>query len=370
MKVYSKEYLIAVLKNNLNYEVYEDRILGQLIIMDNYDAYKYVVMTGHGYLDLSQPELRVIIRRDMYRVLNQIDQYEVQFGLFQFDKPEFFSTTNKHIEQYPFMVDGECKKLIFVEYEDKIINSEPMLYAMLKEIGSHIINRGERTTDYIVCPIRKRKLVDFEPFFEYIVSEIYNRNGYITDTQVPFFYGIGTPDAAAYNRKDIIEKVQEYVSTKGFSIFELMTLKSKFSSKRKRKTEIHVPESLNAVFEVKTGSVDGSQINKYISKDIFTKGFEVIPHKARCSSYSGLINCGDRGDINIIDINNNYKINPQKLSLYNNWLENYMKFYIIANLTDEELVLFKKIHRISSTDSLIKYIKNNSIARILEEILE
>ncbi|MGB3926547.1 MAG: hypothetical protein WBL14_09310 [Caldicoprobacterales bacterium] len=222
MKLYSREHLVKVLNKNLNFETCEDETLGPVIVMDNFDAYKYAVITGHGYLDINEPELRVIFKRDMYRVFNQVFQYEIQFGIFNTPNVELFSTTKKHIEHYPFIVEGDYKKLIFVDYEDKIIDCEPMLYNKLKKIANYVNGNGEKSQDYIICPIRKGKLVDFEPFFEYVVSEIYNRNGYITDTQIPFFYGVGTPDLAVYDFKDIIKHIQKYIDVTGFSIFELM----------------------------------------------------------------------------------------------------------------------------------------------------
>lgn len=339
---YTTENIINTLTKNLGFSVVDDAFLGTLVELNNYDAYKYCVITGQGYLKEDEPEKRFILTRDYFRVFNQAMEYELQFGIFDEKNISLFETPHIHIEQFPRIIEGS-KFIAFVEYK----NNKDLL-KKLDDIIQYIKEKGDEPGDYIICPVRLGKLVDFEPFFEYVVTEIFNRMGYITDNQIPFFYGVGTPDCAVYELDNLVSSLSQYTGLNGFSIFELSLVNTPLAKFKIKHTPLERINNFNAmVGEVKTGSVDGSQIKKYIDREIFDEAVEIIPHKKDISEYAGLINFNEDGKV-VFNMLRKQKVDKFSQESYINWLIDYMKYYILASYTDEEFIFFKDKYKLNS----------------------
>jgi hypothetical protein len=115
---YNSEFFYNVLINNYQYEEVNFSFCRALKI-SSMDAFRYVVFSNSGYLDLSQIENRLIIRKDYFRVFNQAEQESIQHGLFEGRNCIFKTTPNLFFEKYPKILKGD-KFIVFIEYNTKL----------------------------------------------------------------------------------------------------------------------------------------------------------------------------------------------------------------------------------------------------------
>jgi len=97
------------------------------------------------------------------------------------------------------------------------------------------------------------------------------------------------------------------------------------------------------VGEAKTSTSQMSrQLEKYLGTGLFDKGFEIHPSKSRpTENYFGLITFDKDFKITVSPPQDKYiSKNPLSKEDYIQWLENYIKFYLIANFTNDELKEF------------------------------
>ena len=357
---YNASFFQNVLINNFGYTLV-DLDFCKAIEVPAMDGFRYAVISNSGYLDLSQIEKRLIIRKDLFRVFNQAEQESIQHGIFDGNNPVFRYTPNKFFTQYPSIISGQ-KYIVFLEYDAKAKMGEPPYYCLLRELNSRIVESEMNPLDFIITLVPfNSSPKDLESFFEFYISELYRRKGYLTDSQVPFYYGVGTPDAAAY-KYNVFSDFFKEIGICGASTIDLMCLSYQHRS------AIELSSNQGAiVFEMKTGSVDGSQIKKYIAKEIFHKAYEVIPHKKGRSEYAGLVHFDDSGFSIVEDSDTMSTIRE---SDYLNWLITYAKCFIFANISDGMLEAFKDKFAITTTKQIIDKLKSMSIHEIFSMITE
>lgn len=358
---YDSSFFTIVLQNELGYESVSFPFC-RAIKMSPIDAFRYSVISNSGYLDLSQVENRLLIRKDFFRIFNQAEQESIQNGVFDRITPDFNYTPRLFFEKYPRIINHE-KFIIFLEYNPKLRIGEPPYYPLLRSLSEKIIINGYDPLDFVVTLVpSNNNPKDLESFFEYVVNEKYRRNGYLTDSQLPFYYGVGTPDAAIYNFKRFRDNLFNEIGICGATIIDLMCLEYL------PKEECIAPDvEDSAVFEIKTGSLDGSQIEKYISMNIFKRAYEVIPHKNAKSDYAGLIHYSKSGSEIVEESGCN---DTSRSKQYEEWLETYVKCYLIANLSNIEFIDYKNRNSIKTTRQLIDVLKVSSINEIIELILK
>ena len=228
-------------------------------------------------------------------------------------------------------------------------------FCLLSILAIKAESNGFKSTDFIITLVNLDKIKDMESFFEYLICEDYSEKGYMTDSQVPFFYATGTPDIAAYTMTELSALLHEKFGLYACSFFELMHLEY-LSSNGKQNNKME-----DVVFEVKTGSTNGSQIVKYIDKHVFDRAYEVIAHKKQKSTYAGLISFDENGKKKVEHDIQLDAINKQE---YKNWLNDYAKMYILAGLDDEKYNKFLSERSITRKDELIKVIKELSIREV------
>jgi len=361
----NKEFVLKVLHNTLGYKIVVNPVVGEIIQLKPREAFLYAVLTAHGYLDSSEPEFRFFLKRDYYRIFNQAEEYNIQEGLLSISDSSFSCTPNINIIEKPYILEGN-KYLLPIEYREY---SE--FITKLREIHEKLSISGYRANDFIIIPIRNKtsKVSEFESFFEFIISRYFSKFGFFSDTQIPFYYGIGTPDASIYKISELTKALSKYnVGYRGYSLIELMTITTFGLDK------ITIPNELfswdNAVFEVKTLQSSAPQIKKYISKGIFHKAFEVIPFKNSGNYYSGLITFSVKGEMKILQENSDLKVNRNQKYKYNSWLDTYVKFYLLANLTTTNLEELSRDAKFSlDKDGLIGFLKKVSYDDLIGLIL-
>ncbi|MFH1543239.1 MAG: hypothetical protein ABIE03_01770 [Patescibacteria group bacterium] len=362
----NKSFVLNTLTKSLGLKRVKNPCVGDTIELSPREAFLYAVLSAHGYLDISEPECRFFLKRDYYRIFNQAEEYNIQEGLMSISDLSFSCTPRINVLEKPYILKG-YKYLLPIEYEKYSLFLE-----RLKEISKELIQNNYNPNDYIIIPIRKglTKVSEFESFFEFIISSYFSKFGFFTDTQIPFYYGVGTPDASIYRVDELSNALTKYgVGFRGYSLIELMTITTFGLDKVKNNTK-SFQDWKNAVFEVKTLQSSAPQIEKYISKQIFHKAFEVIPFKKDASSYSGLITFNAEGDMTIIDKNSTQITDYAKESRYNKWLDTYIKFYLLANLSTDSLEkMSKELKFPLDSIGLINYLKDINYDGLINYIL-
>lgn len=358
----SKELVISILNNGLGFKKKNLDGIGVVIEMTPRQALTYAIITAHGYLDEKEPDSMYVLTRDNFRVFNQAENFDLQEGVFSLNGLRVVTTINNEIQRKPFLKNN--KKFIlpieysgYVELKSKII--ELLDIIKRKEYDQH---------DFIICPISSQNS-GLESFFEYVVSITFNRKKYLTDTQIPFFYGVGTPDVAAYKIKKLINLLQKFgFIERGGSIIELMSTASFGLHNNKTQTEEN-DESI--VFEVKTCQTSAPQIQKYIKTKIFEKAYEVIPVEKIAEKYTGLFTIDSQGNIIITESSESIEFEKDNQIEYFQWIEIYLKMYLLANLkTDEIEHLLRQNNFEVSNKGLIEFSKNIDFEKLLKSIID
>ncbi len=357
---YTGNNLRNILESTLKFKGYDLSNIGRIVEMEAIDAFTYSIFTNSGYLKLDEPEKRLLIKKDFFRVYNQAEQYELQFGLFKYDSLVLSQSPVKYFEMYPWLISSK-KYVVFLEYSTTSKNNEPPYYKKLYELNKKITLQGMEPHDFVITLVNSDRAMELESFFEYLVSEKYKKEGFFTDNQLPFYYGIGTPDIAAFSISELSDLTYSYFGIKSCSFIELSYLKHLSTSSCKNNSNT----DKDVVFEVKTSSIDGSQIKKYIDKNIFDEAYEVIPQKSEKSTYSGLINI-KKGVLNIDKLN--LELNIENKNNYKIWLLNYVKVLILANLNDADLAEFLRENIIDTQSKLICSIEKTGLDDLFEKV--
>jgi hypothetical protein len=201
----NRNLVFNILSNGLGYPTEENPVVGSVIRLTAREAFTYAVLTSHGYLDANEPDYLHRLTRDSFRVFNQAEQYDLQEGVFSLSDLRFATTVNNEVMKKPYIASRD-KFIIPFEYSNYNTFQQD-----LKTIYQELERKGYSPNDFIVSPTRTSNsgTAEFESFFEFVVSTYFNRGGYLTDTQIPFYYGVGTPDVAAYRIPRILKSLKD-----------------------------------------------------------------------------------------------------------------------------------------------------------------
>lgn len=356
----NKESVTKVLHRNFGFAKVSDPELGDLIKMSPFDAFIYSSITGHGYLDNTR---QPYTPNGLMQIFNQANAYNFVTGMFDRDG-NLFHTPLYEAKNHSHIVSGD-KFIVPIEYD-----TNANLQKRLVEMEEYITNTGRDPKDFIICRIKVTTAgFAMEPFMEYVASKYFNKKGYFTETQIPFYYSGGTPDFAAYSLPDVGTLAKKYLHFTGSSFIGLASIRA-FGLHKNGSGQENAAEAI--VGEVKTASLEAlSQIKKYLDKGVFNRAYEIIPHKKSPETIAGLIALGDDGEIKIYEAKTPAQVVPEKQSEYLAWLQNYIKYFLIANLTNEELDEFynqRAGKRTRTIQELLEFINALHIENILDKL--
>ena len=360
----NKENVTRILSQNFGFPVVQNPVVGPVVQLSALDAYFYSAVTAHAYLN--DPK-NGFSPNGLMCVFNQANAYNLVTGMF--NRNGYFNNTPLlHAIKHPFILT-EPKYILPLEYHDH--------YRELQEKTSELYKRltdvGFNPSDFIVCRVSLDTAgYHMEPFCEYVVSEYFNRRGYLTETQIPFYYSGGTPDLAAYEIPDVVNTLRAHgIATKGFSFIEIASFKI-FGSHQETTHEFS--SALETIVgEVKTASLKADkQIQKYLSFQLFNKAYEIIPHKPTPEVISGLITFDEDGYIRVMEAQQPAVVNQVKQREYLDWLNNYIKYFLIANLSNEELDEFYSRltgRKSRSVNQLIAFVNGLDYEKIVARVI-
>lgn len=359
----NKENVFKILNRNFGFEIVSNPIAGEVIKVSAEDAYLYSSITGHPYLcNLTGG----FSPNGLMQVFNQANSYNVVSGMF--DRTGRFKYTPLLLSrEYSFITEPE-KFIIPLEYEkhSEYELKRKKLYEKLKKDGFNPAN-------FIICTIKKGTSgYGMEPFCEYVTSTYFGRRGYLTETQIPFYYNGGTPDLAAYDFPEVLGLLRKNgLISSGATLIELSTFRL-FKNKKSKIQESKDTEAI--VGEVKTSSKEAiKQIKKYLGKRIFNKAYEIIPHKNEPEVICGLITFNDSGEVVVYEGKEKPLVDKKVQEAYFDWLGNYVKYFLLANLDNTEFNKFyeRKTGKEFPTgiEKLLTFINNLGHNAIIKEIL-
>lgn len=357
----NKELVLKILSKGLGYPCKKIEKIGEVIILNPRQALSYAIITSHGYLDENEPDCIYRLTRENFRTFNQANEYNLKEGVFSLSDLRLVTTINNEIKKRSYLKNND-KFILPIEYSE---------YNEFKKIISELITQIKalkmNPNDFIITPIRNSKsgISEFESFFEYVVSIYFNRMLYLTDTQIPFFYGRGTPDIAAYIIVEQISLLKKHGFLEhGGSVIDLMSLSSFGFYKEDESFSEKNDQAI--VFEVKTNQLTAPQIQKYTETKIFNKAYEVIPAIKNAETYAGLFTVDKNGKIIIYKPKSKISFKQSIQQDYFNWISVYLKIYILANLETSELEnMIKKAGYDMSISGIVDFTKNIEFEKFL-----
>jgi len=352
---------IDILERNFGYDVVETEF-GKAIKMSAYDAFLYSNVTGAGYLDNS---LMPFSPKGLMKVFYNAFDYNFVTGLFD---GSFLKNTPRNLHRLkPFLFDGD-KYLLFEEFE-----KEQDLQNRLSGIIKTCIDEGADSRQYVVHRVETSKNGNgMESFMEYIACEYFKKYGLIVENQIPLTADVGSPDFGAYSLASL-DETNPFIEcfNTGFHIIELAMLFLNRHSPNDAKNYLNG----NIVGEAKTSTFTmRKQLDKYLKTGLFKMGFELHPFKKNPSDEGfGLLSFADNYISLSLPKKKTFHLKIYSLREYEKWLNNYCKYYLIANLTNDELseYMLREFHtNRADQKTLIEHINSMDLKALLKYIME
>lgn len=346
---YTPLHLMRILKVNFGFGTERIEGLGDLLVMNSNDAFRYSLVTGSPYLfsDYGYSPFGGLV------TFNHRD-YSFNFGLFTPESHTGVIGNNGSPrvlgERYPKLFRGK-KSVIF-----KAVAGPSNIE---RDVISHIEMIGEDPSDFLLTKVYQSGS-NMEHFLEYLAVMFFCSADYLAETQIPWSYH-GRPDFGAYRHPRLSDLFQRGVISRGCVVQELSALCMLDNPTRQRKSlNSHGYEFI--VGEAK-GTATTSQIVNYLSYGLCDRGIEIMPSKTAPEEGIGLLSIGHDSRIHLLKGGRSLHLKAELRNADCNWFEDYMKLYLLANLPVEEIHDFihgKAGPGLASPRNLVKSIRATS----------
>lgn len=357
MEIYTKNFF-NIFRSNFNFDVVETE-MGPAVKMPAKEAFIYSSITGAGYFD---NPIYPFTPKGLMKLFYNAFNYKFVSGIF--DNGVLKNTPYILSQAKKYLFEGD-KYIVPIEFEseEKLVDFLKSKFATIKNPENYIIQRIETS----------KRGNGMEPFVEYLTGEYFKHLGFIVENQIPLAHAIGSPDFAGFGLSEVISKVSNhgYLPSSGFHMIELALIRN---FRQSPTTESGQDNHKFIVGEAKTGSlVMTKQLEKYLDTGLFDQGFEIHPAKVKSSKdYFGLISLNDDFGLTVTPPATTYTAkNPLSRNEYKIWLVNYIKFYLISNLTNDELKQFYfefKNENINKESDLVNFVLALDMEVILNKI--
>jgi len=356
MKI-SKDVYFKIFEKNFDYKIIETE-MGEAIQMPPADAFIYSCVTGAGYLE---NPIYPFTPKGLLKLFYNAFDYKFVTGIFD----------NTTLKNTPLIL-SQAKEYLFTQTKYVV----PVEFVYEGELTDYLRRQFSSITnpqDYIIQRIEMRKIGNgMEPFLEFLAAEYFKNRGYIVENQIPLAHSVGSPDFGAYSLDKVTKSLNSFgfLPGCGFHIIELAMIRlNRHLGNQGHNTGNHL-----VVGEAKTNSRTMTrQLEKYLDTGLFDIGFEIHPAKTKpATDYFGLITLGADFELKIIPPEKQYEPSHRLSKVdYVKWLTNYMKFYLLANLTNDELSEFYyelNNSRISSQADIVRFVAKMDVETLLNRI--
>jgi hypothetical protein len=352
------QQVIKILNSNFPFKIV-DTPLGNAVEMTAREAFIFSAVTGAGYLD---NPLYPFTPKGILKLFYNAFGYKFVTGIFE--NVSLKNTPFLLSKAKPFLFNSQQKYVLPVSFQSEI--------ELQKKLEAYH-NSVKVPEDYLILRIEASKTGNgMEPFMEYLVAEYFRRTGYIVETQIPLAHSLGSPDFAGYGLTETLNSLKEFNFLHGgFHIIELAMLRLGLEVRSIDSDQ----QSTYIVGEAKTGTKYMSkQLNKYLDTGLFDMGFEIHPAKTEPSEkWHGLFTLDSHLKVKFIPSAEKYSCKATcSREDYSQWLNDYMKFYAIANMTNDELNHFYNDYykkKITSQVDIITFVCSLKMSDILKFIV-
>jgi len=354
----NKNTILKIVEKNFNCKIV-NTYLGEGFVLNSYDAFIFSSITGSGYLD--NPILP-FTPKGLVKIFYNAFAYNLITGIF--DNIDLKNTPYYMSLSRPYIFSDGNKIIVPIEFDNEL-----ELQNMLQET----INNIQNPTKILVLRIDKsKKGFGMENFLEYCANQFFVSEGFICENQIPLTHSFGSPDFGGYGIPKLFSELnKKNIFNNGFNILELSMLRIRVNRSINLNTNTKI-----IVGEAKTSTKNMSkQLNKYLNLGVFDFGFEMHPSKNKPDdTHNGLLSFDDNYAINYF--NPSFISDKPNTSLqkdYIHWVENYMKFYLIANLTNQEFLDYyqKVTNNIpKNKNDITSFVINLEFIDILESLEE
>lgn len=335
MKNLDGSSMIEILHKNFGFKEVKDPFGNPAIQMSARDAFRYSLIQGSPYLFdeygfTCKEQLNVFYHRSSLN-LNYYMYCPGLFGVRREKNELILDKGNSPYylnKEFPSLFSSP-KKIIFYDYDESQSCSRAELE---RDIHKKIKESNDDPANYILTLVSDTSSLK-ESFLEFIACEYFNQEGYLTESQVPFENNAGIPDFAAYKFPHMEFLAKNNFINGGCCIPEIAAA-CVFTNSN---TSLSNPSKYDVIIgEAKMNGNAKKQLDKHDKLKLASKLFIIKPFNSRISKDYGLMH-----------IQKDFKINynpgqnkPQDTSLLKSdeqFLTNYIKFYVIANLPIEKI---------------------------------
>lgn len=361
-----KNSMIEILHKNFGFKKVKDPFGNPAIQLSARNAFRYSLIEGTPYLAQEygytcKEQLRVFYGRSS---LNDGFVYYTPglFGVKRIGEKIYLDEGNAPYylnKKFPTMFHGD-KTIIFHEEEklESRAESERDFHKKIKEKKSD-------PSEYLLSTVsasNSRK----ESFLEFVASQYFNSKGYLTENQVPYANNQGVPDFAAYKSPLIHTLIDKKFIESTCPLSEISTT-CVFSNKGKSlQTKIDYEVVIG---EAKTDSDATKQLCTHKNLGLSSYLFEIFAKQKRKNDF-GLLKFDDDYMINF-DKGPKQLVDKILLKKDEEFFENYIKFYLLANLPIEKIKEeFVKLKNYRESEQLIQNVMKKNFLDVVNFVEE
>ncbi|MFB6144035.1 MAG: hypothetical protein ABEJ98_01870 [Candidatus Nanohaloarchaea archaeon] len=340
--------ILSILEKNFGFQRVQTPV-GEAVELDPYTAFLYSHVTGSGYFEDTNWQFSV---QSLTRIFHTACRYDFITGIY--DGIEIDRSPLEMYKRRPFLFN-ERKRILPVSFR-----SRSELQGKLENYKQEL---GNESRNYLIQEVDLSKDGNgLEQFLEFLFTMKFRDQGYTVENQSPLGHSKGTPDAAAFNI------AQEYPKG-GFYFIELAMLRVGHEIKSKQ----YDGEYDTIVGEAKTSTTEMTQqLQKYLNTGYYDLGMEIHPDKRHPSRDEfGIFTLENDELVMSYPKNEPESVVDERKEKYREWLLNYSKFYLLANLTTSELKAYYLEETGTELDSqtkLIRFVKKISLKSIFSYI--
>lgn len=351
------ENIAQMLHKNCNFKIIEDPIIKNQVALEisAEEAFSLSLIQGATYLVRKtgisfRDRLEVFIHRSIF----QNNKFIYSPGLFSRDINGYFSSGNTPLEifeKYPSIKEG---KKILLFRSTNLNNHSNIEYQTYNELKKNELN----PENFIIFKF-SNSLTYLEPFFEYLSCKIFDRNGYFSESQTPWFQqsyeGLtgGIPDYSCFYINEFDELKQKKMLPNFMQIQNLSTLFAWRGSHQTIKSDYVF--CIGEVKSSKNYTLNAcEQLTKYSKVKLAERSYATIYDEKQVPENFGLVNISQNFEMKITEPKLDLEIDSKIRNEDKKWIANYAKVYLLANLPFEEICEFIRGRNNFKTDTKLK----------------